>query len=49
LKIKGMQIGGEDIENMFMNMMSDKNKLKNHRFKRRSFHASLFGNELNIF
>jgi len=44
-----MQIGGEDVENLFMNIMSDKNKLKNHRFKRTSFHASLFGNELNIF
>jgi hypothetical protein len=44
-----MQIGGEDVEIFFMNMMSDKNKLKNHRFKRTYFHASLCGNELNIF
>jgi hypothetical protein len=44
-----MQIGGENIENLFMNMMSDKNKFKNHRFKKASFHASLFGNALNIF
>jgi len=44
-----MQIAGENIENLFMNMMLDKNKLKNPRFKRTSFHASLFGNELNIF
>ncbi len=44
-----MQIGGEDIENLFINIMSDKNKLENHIFKRTSFHASLFGDELNIF
>ncbi len=44
-----MQIGGEDIENLFMNIISDKNKFKNHIFKRTSFHGSLFGNELNIF
>jgi hypothetical protein len=38
-----MQIGGEDIENMVMNMM-----LENKTLKKAPFHAFLFGDGLNI-
>jgi hypothetical protein len=44
LEINEMQIGGKCIENMLMNMMLKKT-LK-HKFKKTSFHASLFENGL---
>ncbi len=38
-----MQIGGENIENMVMNMM-----LENKTLEKAPFHAFLFGDGLNI-
>jgi hypothetical protein len=38
-----MQIGGEHIENLLVNMK------KKHKYKETPFHVSLFGNGLNIF
>jgi hypothetical protein len=42
-----MQIGGEDIENLFMNAMLEKKTLKRYRFEKTPFYVSLLGNGLN--
>jgi len=39
-----MQIGGENIENIFMNMVLEKKHLKKHKSKNTSFSAYLFRN-----
>jgi hypothetical protein len=41
-----MQIGGENIENMFVNMMLKKKPLKRHKSKNTSLDAYLFRNGL---
>jgi len=41
-----IQIGGEAIENLFVNMVLRK-KLQKNKFKKTQFHASLLGNGLN--
>jgi len=47
LKKREMQIGGEDIENLFMNAMLEKKTLKRYRFEKTPFYVSLLGNGLN--
>ncbi len=44
-----MQIGGESIENLPMNMILRKRTLTKHKFEKTKFYASLLGNGLNIF
>ncbi len=44
-----MQIGGENIENIFENMVLEKKPLKKHRSKNTSFSAYLFRNGLKKF
>jgi len=44
-----MQIGGENIENMFVNMMLKKKPLKRHKSKNTSLDAYLFRNGLKKF
>jgi hypothetical protein len=44
-----MQIGGENIENMFVNMMLEKKPLKRHKSKNTSLDAYLFRNGLKTF
>jgi hypothetical protein len=44
-----MQIGGEGMENLFVNMVLDRKALKVHKSKKTPFHASLLRNGLNIF
>ncbi len=46
LKKNEMQIGGENIENMFVNMMLEKKPLKRHKSKNTSLDAYLFRNGL---
>jgi hypothetical protein len=41
-----IQIGGEAIENLFVNMVLRK-KLQKNKSKKAQFHASLLGNGLN--
>jgi hypothetical protein len=38
-----MQIAGEDIENIIMNMVLEKNTLKRHKYEKTPFHASSLG------
>jgi hypothetical protein len=45
----GMKINEKNIEKLLMNMVLNFNFLKNEDPKRHNFHASLFGNGLNIF
>jgi len=50
LKTNQVQIGGEGIENMFMNMVLEKTNLyKYAHAKATPFHPSLLGNGINIF
>jgi len=49
LKKNEMQIGGENIENIFENMVLEKKPLKKHRSKNTSFSAYLFRNGLKKF
>ncbi len=44
-----MQICGENIENMFVNMMLEKKHLKRHKSKNTSLDAYLFKNGLKKF
>jgi hypothetical protein len=44
-----MQIGGKNIENMFVNMMLEKKPLKRHKSKYTSLDAYLFRNRLKKF
>jgi hypothetical protein len=41
-----MHIGEKDIENLFMNMLKEKELLTIHEIEKRSFHAFLLGNRL---
>jgi len=41
-----MQIGGEGIENLFVNVMLEK-KLKRYTFENTPFYVSLLGNGVN--
>jgi hypothetical protein len=43
-----MQIDGEGVENMFINMMLQK-KLQKYTYEKTPFHDTLFGNGLNKF
>jgi hypothetical protein len=42
-----MQIGGEIIEILLVNIMLEKKTFKNIDLKKKHFHVSLFGNGLN--
>jgi hypothetical protein len=44
-----MQIGGESIENLPMNMVLGKKKFTKQKFEKTKFYASLLGNGLNKF
>jgi hypothetical protein len=44
-----MQIDGEDIKSLLVNMVLKNKILKMYRFKKTFFLASLFGNGVNIF
>jgi len=46
LKKNELQIGGENIENMFVNMMLKKKPLKRHKSKNTSLDAYFFRNGL---
>jgi hypothetical protein len=49
LKKNELQIGGENIENMFVNMMLKKKPLKRHKSKNTSLDAYFFRNGLKKF
>jgi len=44
-----MQIGGECIEYLLVNMVLAKKTSKRHKYEKMHFHASSLGNELNKF
>ncbi len=48
-KTNGMQIGGECIEYLPVNMVLAKKTSKIHKYEKAHFHASSFGNGLNKF
>jgi hypothetical protein len=44
-----MQIGGEGVEILLMNMVLEKNTLKKQKLEKTPFHAFLHGNGVNRF
>jgi hypothetical protein len=46
LEKSGMQISGEDNENLLMDMVLEKKTLKRHISKKRSFHQHIFYREI---